>query len=392
MFDLNTANGVVKVYAETIEQEAISQIMGMANSPIGKDANIRIMPDAHAGAGCTIGTTMKITDKVCPNLVGVDIGCGVDLIKTTGKFEDRLEELDKVIREFVPFGMSVHGKQVVKDDYFKDLLCWDELSDATKAGALRSLGTLGGGNHFIEAYEDGHLSVHSGSRNIGYKVAEHYQKKAVQKCGQNVKEEFQRKVLEIEPSLRQGFIEEYKKSGLYVDKDLCWLEGEDMEAYLHDVEVMQRFAYYNRINILATITKNMGIDIAEVVATSVHNYIDTKNMILRKGAISAAYGERVAIPMNMRDGILVGYGKGNEDWNYSAPHGAGRLYSRSKANEIFTVDEYEESMKGIYTTCVSHSTLDEAPFVYKDYREIRDAIEPTVDVMYRLKPIYNFKA
>ena len=167
MFDLNTANGVVKVYAETIEQEAISQIMGMANSPIGKDANIRIMPDAHAGAGCTIGTTMKITDKVCPNLVGVDIGCGVDLIKTTGKFEDRLEELDKVIREFVPFGMSVHGKQVVKDDYFKDLLCWDELSDATKAGALRSLGTLGGGNHFIEAYEDGHLSVHSGSRNIG---------------------------------------------------------------------------------------------------------------------------------------------------------------------------------------------------------------------------------
>lgn len=392
MFDLNTANGVVKIYAETIEQEAISQIMGMANSPIGKNANIRIMPDAHAGAGCTIGTTMKITDKVCPNLVGVDIGCGVDLIKTTGVFEDRLEELDKVIREFVPFGMSVHGSQVVNDDYFKDLLCWDELMEATKAGALRSLGTLGGGNHFIEAYEGGHLAVHSGSRNIGYKVAEYYQKKAVKKCGDNLKEEFQRQLKEVEPSLRQGFIDECKKSGLYVDKDLCWLEGEDMQAYLHDVEVMQRFAYYNRIKILATITKNMNIDISEIVATSVHNYIDVENMILRKGAISAKYGECVVIPMNMRDGVLVGYGKGNEDWNFSAPHGAGRLYSRSKAKEIFTVDEYQDSMKGIYTTCVSQSTLDEAPFVYKDYREIRDAIEPAVDVMYRLKPIYNFKA
>ena len=198
--------------------------------------------------------------------------------------------------------------------------------------------------------------------------------------------------MELEPSLRQDFISEYKKAGLYVDKELCWLEDEDMEAYLHDVEVMQRFAYYNRIKILATITKNMNIDIEEVVATSIHNYIDTQNMILRKGAISANYGERVAIPLNMRDGILVGFGKGNEDWNYSAPHGAGRLYSRSKAKEVFTVEEYEKSMKGIYTTCVSQSTLDEAPFVYKDYREIRDAIEPTVDVMYRLKPIYNFKA
>lgn len=392
MFELNTANGVVKIYAETIEQEAISQIMGMANSPIGKDANIRIMPDAHAGTGCTIGTTMKITNKVCPNLVGVDIGCGVDLIKTTGKFEERLEELDKTIRQFVPFGMSVHGNQVVKDDYFKDLLCWEELSDATRAGALRSLGTLGGGNHFIEAYDDGHISVHSGSRNIGYRVAEYYQKKATQKCGQKEKNEFQKKLMELEPSLRQDFISEYKKAGLYVDKELCWLEDEDMEAYLHDVEVMQRFAYYNRIKILATITKNMNIDIEEVVATSIHNYIDTQNMILRKGAISANYGERVAIPLNMRDGILVGFGKGNEEWNYSAPHGAGRLYSRSKAKEVFTVEEYEKSMKGIYTTCISQSTLDEAPFVYKDYREIRDAIEPTVDVMYRLKPIYNFKA
>ena len=392
MFDLNTVNGVVKVYAKTIEQETISQIVGMANSPIGKNANIRIMPDAHKGTGCTIGTTMRITDKVCPNLVGVDIGCGVDLIKVNGILDDRLRELDTTIREFVPAGMSVHGSQAVEENYFKDLLCWNELSDATKAGALRSLGTLGGGNHFIEAYEGGHISVHSGSRNIGYKVAEYYQKKAIQKCGESIKEEFQKKLMATEPALRQGFIAEAKKNGLYFDKELCWLDGEDMKAYLHDVEVMQKFAYCNRIKILATITKKMNLDIEEVVATSVHNYIDTKNMILRKGAISAAHGERVVIPMNMRDGILVGVGKGNEEWNYSAPHGAGRLYSRSQAKEIFTVDEYAESMAGIYTTCVSQSTLDEAPFVYKDYHEIRDAIEPTVDVRYRLKPIYNFKA
>lgn len=392
MFDLETAHGIVKVYAETIEKEAVSQIVNMANSPIGENADIRIMPDAHAGAGCTIGTTMKITDKVCPNLVGVDIGCGVDLIKTTGNFEHRLDELDKIIREFVPFGMSVHGNQVVKDNYFKDLLCWNELSDATKVCALRSLGTLGGGNHFIEAYEDGHISVHSGSRNIGYKVAEYYQTKAVQKCGERVKQDFHEAIMGIEPEKRQAFIQKYKTSGRHFDKELCWLEGDDMKAYLHDIKVMQKFAYCNRIQILATIAKHMNINIAEVVATSVHNYIDTENMILRKGAISAGRGERVAIPMNMRDGILVGVGKGNAEWNYSAPHGAGRLYSRSKAKEIFTVDEYEESMKGIYTTCVSHSTLDEAPFVYKDYHEIRDAIEPTVDVMYRLKPIYNFKA
>lgn len=391
MFDINTANGVVKIYAETIEQDAISQIMNMANSQLGENADIKIMPDAHAGAGCTIGTTMKITDKVCPNLVGVDIGCGVDLIKVNGDFKNRLPELDEIIHKNIPFGTSVHGNEVIDQCFFEKMICWDSLSEATKATALRSLGTLGGGNHFLEAYEDGYIAVHSGSRNIGYKVASYYQKLATKTCGSNIKQEFHKRILELPEEDRQQFIDK-NRSRYYIDSELSYLTDSDMHDYLHDVEIMQKFAAKNRMQILATILKNMNLDIAEVVATSVHNYIDTKNMILRKGAISASKGERIAIPLNMRDGILVCTGKGNEDWNYSAPHGAGRLYSRSKAKEIFTVDEYRESMKDIYSTCVSESTLDEAPFVYKDYREIEKAIAPTVNIEYRLKPIYNFKA
>ena len=356
MFELNTSNGVVKIFAETIESEAISQIMNMANSPLGEGANIRIMPDAHAGAGCTIGTTMKIKDKVCPNLVGVDIGCGVDLISTNTDFSKRLEELDNIIHTEIPSGMSVYGDEVTNDKRFAKMFCWEKLSDVTKATAIRSLGTLGGGNHFIEAYEDGFISVHSGSRNIGYKVAEYYQNLAIQRYKQKENCDYKSLIQSIPPKERETFIKTYNKPTL--NTSLAWLEGEDMEAYLHDIEIMQQFAYHNRIQILATITKHMRCDISEIVATSIHNYIDTNNMILRKGAISANNGERLVIPLNMRDGVLICKGKGNEDWNCSAPHGAGRLYSRSKAKELFSVEEYEKSMKGIYTTCISQSTLD----------------------------------
>ena len=391
MFELNTKNGIVKVFAETIEQEAISQIYNMANSPIGEDANIRVMPDAHAGAGCTIGTTMKIKDKICPNLVGVDIGCGVDLIKLSGKLENRLDELDSAIREFIPYGMTVHGKETIDKKFFEKMLCWNELPEATRAGATRSLGTLGGGNHFIEAYEGGYISVHSGSRNIGYKVAEYYQKKAIKKSEENIKEEYKNHLLEIQPSERQKFIESNSCKREF-NKELCWLEGDDMQNYLHDINIIQEFAYLNRISILATIGRALDLDNTELIATSIHNYIDCKEMILRKGAISAKKGERIVIPLNMRDGVLVCEGKGNIEWNNSAPHGAGRLYSRSKAKELFTVEEYKKAMEGIYTTCISESTLDEAPFAYKDHKEIIKAIEPTVNILYNLKPIYNFKA
>lgn len=384
--EFTTKNGSVMVYAQTVEQEAISQILEMANSPLGENAHIRIMPDCHAGAGCVIGTTMKITDKVCPNLVGVDIGCGVDLVITDIDFASRLDELDRVIRENIPFGMETHKTE--KPWHFEQLRCWDKLDADAKERAKTALGTLGGGNHFIEAYHGGLLSVHSGSRNIGYKVAAYYQKLAETRIKEQNQILLKEKIKEIPPTERQEWIAKNKVS---VNRDLSYLTGQDMEDYLHDVAIMQQFANDNRFAMLSAITKAMSGTIREHI-NSIHNYIDTENMILRKGAISAQSGQLLVIPLNMRDGLLLCRGKGNADWNYSAPHGAGRLYSRSKAKEIFTVEEYAEQMQGIYSTCINESTLDEAPFAYKDYQEIMECVEPTVEIVDRFIPIFNFKA
>ena len=383
---LSSKHGDVIVYAKTVEPEAISQIVQMANSPLGENAHIRIMPDCHAGAGCVIGTTMKITDKVCPNLVGVDIGCGVDLVNTNIDFANRLEELDEVIRKYIPFGTTTHDDE--RPWTFEDLRCWKYLDKDTKDRAMRALGTLGGGNHFIEAYDYGWLSVHSGSRNIGLKVAQYYQKlaeKRIKEYNHNLKME---QIKDIEPSKREEWL---RKNKIFIDKDLCYLTGQDMDDYLHDIEVMQRFAVNNRQAMLDAIVKHMGGTILGRIS-STHNYIDTHNMILRKGAISAEKGEYLVIPLNMRDGLMICEGKGNPEWNCSAPHGAGRLYSRSKAKELFTVEEYAEEMQGIFSTCINESTLDEAPFAYKDYKEIMECVEPTVDIVERLIPIFNFKA
>ena len=382
----NTKYDDVIIYAKTIEQEAISQIIGMANSPLGKNANIRIMPDCHAGAGCVIGTTMKVSDKVCPNLVGVDIGCGVDLAWTDIDFSARLEELDSVIRKNIPYGMETHSEE--KGYSFEQLRCWEYLDRDTQTRAKTALGTLGGGNHFIEAYKDGYLAVHSGSRNIGYKVAAYYQSLAEKKIKEYNKKVLEKKMAYIPPREREGWI---KANKISVNRDLCYLTGKDMEDYLHDIVIMQEFAVANRKTMLDVIVKEMGGRIRKTI-TSTHNYIDVENMILRKGAISAQKGEMLVIPLNMRDGLLICSGKGNPNWNYSAPHGAGRLYSRAKAKEVFTVDEYAKEMKGIYSTCINENTLDEAPFVYKDYQEIMECVEPTVEIHDRLVPIFNFKA
>lgn len=382
----NTKYGEIEIYAKTVEQEAISQILEVANSPLGENAHIRIMPDCHAGAGCVIGTTMLIADKVCPNLVGVDIGCGVDLVKTDIDFEKNLEKLDEIIRRYIPFGMETHS--VEKKWNFEDLYCWQYLNIETKNRAKTALGTLGGGNHFIEAYKGGWLSVHSGSRNIGYKVAEYYQKLAEKRVKEHNSNLLKEKIKTVEPEMREKWLRENK---ITINKDLCYLTDEDMASYLHDVAIMQRFANDNRMEMLYKITTDMGGNVLEHI-NSIHNYIDTENMILRKGAISAQKGQLLVIPLNMRDGLLLCKGKGNDEWNYSAPHGAGRLYSRSKAKEIFTVGEYAEQMKGIFSTCINESTLDEAPFVYKDYQEIMDCIEPTVEILDRIIPIFNFKA
>jgi len=384
--ELETKYGLVKIYAKTIEDEAISQIIQMTNSPLGENSHTRIMPDAHAGKGCVIGTTMIITDKVCPNIVGVDIGCGVTLVKTDINFKENFEELDKTIRSFIPYGPAVH-KYTKKYD-FTALRCWNKLDKEVKNVANYCLGSLGGGNHFIEAYEDGYLAVHSGSRLIGKSVAEYYQKIA-EKSVLNKQIEIRNKMIqEIKPENQEKWL---KMNQIHINQSLSYLEGDDLKDYLHDINIIQKFAYDNRHAMLLTITKQLKGKILEEI-DSIHNYIDVKNMILRKGAISAQKDEILVIPLNMRDGMLICTGKGNPDWNYSAPHGAGRLYSRSESKDLITLDDYKEAMKGIYSTSVKLSTIDESPFVYKNYEEIMECIEPTVTINKRLIPIFNFKA
>lgn len=391
MKELNTKHGIVKIFARTIEDEAIGQITNLANSVLGEGANIRIMPDAHVGAGCVIGTTMIVVDKVCPNLVGVDIGCGVDLVKTDLDFGSRLQGLDDVIRKYVPFGKNHHGEVRTFRD-FSNLKCWDKLKHNTRETAFRSLGTLGGGNHFIEAYANGYLAVHSGSRNIGWRVAEYYQIQAEKQVMERMNAIKNETLQNIPAQDREDWLKE-NKSKVSIDKNLAYLVDDLMQDYLHDMDIMQEFAVANRKAMLNEIVDKMGGRIERQI-TSTHNYIDMSHgqIVLRKGAISAREGEDIVIPLNMRDGLLLCVGKGNADWNYSSPHGAGRLYSRSKAKQILRLDEYKESMHGIFSTCINQDTLDEAPFAYKDFNEIMELIEPTAEIKERLIPIYNFKA
>lgn len=378
----------VKIFAKTIGPEALEQIERMTASPIGQGSKIRIMPDCHAGAGCTIGTTMTITDKVCPNLVGVDIACGVMLARTNLDFEGRLEELDQVIRKVVPCGRQVHDPAAaIPYALLRYMECWGDLREETRVLADLSLGTLGGGNHFIEAYKGGLLCVHTGSRNIGLSVAKHYQAIAAKKLKTRERPDLSK----IEPRDREAALAEWKAAMRAFDTDLAYLEGEDMENYLRDCCILNQFATANRHTILKNIVHAMGGEI-EAGTDTIHNYIDTESRILRKGSVSAKEGERLVIPLNMRDGVLLCRGKGNPEWNYSAPHGAGRLYSRRKAKDIFTVEQYAEAMAGVFTTCIGEDTLDEAPFAYKDMAEIMECITPTVDILERLEPLYNFKA
>ena len=378
----------LKIFAQTIEPEAMAQIERMAASAVAEGSKIRIMPDCHAGKGCTIGTTMTIRDKVCPNLVGVDIACGVLLAYTDIQFENRLEKLDAAIRKRIPYGRAVHDQRQPTFTPLDHMYCWRDLKPETKDLAWRSTGTLGGGNHFIEAYEDGAMCVHTGSRNIGFAVAKYYQDIAVQKSKQRGRPDLS----QIEPRQREARLNEWKAAVKAAgSNDLAYLDGKDAVHYLHDCAIINDFAAMNRRTIIRSIVKEMGGYIYKWNDT-VHNYIDTDTGILRKGAVSAEFGQELTIPLNMRDGILVCIGKGNKDWNYSAPHGAGRLYSRGQAKRKFSLEQYEASMTGIYTTCVNFDTIDEAPFVYKDMEEIMTCIQPTVTVVKRLKPIYNFKA
>ena len=352
------------------------------------------MPDVHAGAGCTIGTTMTIHDRVCPNLVGVDIGCGMLAVKL-GRVRLDLDELDKAIRWNVPAGFCTHN-------YPKE---WFDLSGLKCVGidnsrALLSIGTLGGGNHFIEVDKDKSgglwLVIHTGSRKLGLEVANWHQHRAMEAMTKPTSEEISRVVAEYKAAGRQkeiaGALEELRKQHSdFGVPDLAYLTGELMDDYLSDMEIIQRYAEANRQAIAKAILKAMHI-VPQEQFTTVHNYIDHESMILRKGAVSAKKGERLIIPMNMRDGSLVCVGKGNDDWNQSAPHGAGRLMSRSKARESISIGAYRETMRNVHSSCISYDTIDEAPFAYKDMKEIIGCIGPTCDVLEIIKPIYNFKA
>lgn len=357
------------VFTKNIDAKTKEQIETIVNLPAFEGSKIRIMPDCHAGAGCVIGTTMTITDKICPNLVGVDIGCGVRAIQLC-QYNIDLEELDTVIRENIPYGFAIH-KTPLSEKYGEMEhrmcmmpFCFEDNADKEREILSRTFGSLGGGNHFIEVDRDGQdklwLLIHSGSRNPGLRVANFYQKLA-------------------------------QKKDTDVPKELACLSGTDAQRYLHDMRCMQCFAHINREAIATIIMKNMGLSWFDIIDTA-HNYIGDDN-ILRKGAVSARSNERFILPLNMRDGALICKGRGNQEWNCSAPHGAGRIMSRAEAKKMLKLKDFRQQMEGIYSTCISNNTIDESPMAYKDSEEIiNNARDTILDVEHVLHPVYNFKA
>lgn len=400
MFEIQGKVSTAVCYATVVEDGAIDQIRRMCDYDLTAGSRVRIMPDVHAGKGCTIGTTMTVTGKVCPNIVGVDIGCGMYTVRLAQRELD-FEKIDEAAH-FIPSGKRTWEGRMEKFD-LTGLRCYRSLKDTRRLG--RSLGTLGGGNHFIEIdrASDGtnYLVIHSGSRNLGKQVAELYQQLAVD-LHSGKEDYFRRKAQLIEDYKAQGrrteiqaalkaLKGEYTRKDPDVPADLCWLYGTFLEDYLHDVELCQQFARRNREKMAEILLERTGMTGVEAFHT-VHNYIDTREMILRKGAIAAHAGERVLIPINMRDGSVLAVGKGNAAWNFSAPHGAGRVMSRSQAKTALSMEDYRAAMTGVYTTSVNAGTLDEAPMAYKSMEDIIGVIRASVDVVDVLKPVYNFKA
>lgn len=404
MITLKGKYSEAKIFTDNIDQETISQILNLCNQDFTWKSKIRIMPDTHAGAGCVIGFTANLGDKVIPNIVGVDIGCGMLTIEL-GKVDIDLERLDNIIHTYIPNGKEVHPSKQTEFE-LKDLYCYRELKDTKRIE--RSIGTLGGGNHFIEVNEDDegnkYLVIHSGSRNLGKQVADYYQNLAIEL--RSGKEEYynkrdgiikvfkaQGRKDEIQKALKE-LEKQYTTSQPDYPRELCFLEGEYRDRYLWDMEVCQKYASLNRHIMADIIIREYFKD--EITKfpffQTIHNYINFNDNIIRKGSISAYEGQKVLIPINMRDGSILAIGKGNPDWNYSAPHGAGRLMSRSKAKETLKLEDFQETMQGIYSTTINQSTLDEAPMAYKPMEEILNNIQDTVEVIKIIKPLYNFKA
>ena len=387
----------VKIFAQTIEAEAKKQIENMAASEAYRDCQIRIMPDCHAGKGCTIGTVIETRGKVVPNTVGVDIGCGM-LVWDLGFVNIDMTILDRIINDNIPSGFNVHEKSLssalvslMHNEIQEFLPSWEQYFDLDYV--LRSLGTLGGGNHFIEVDVDDegrkYLVVHSGSRNLGVKICQHFQQLASRQCDNS--EERERIISELKAQGRQSEINDALRRLKPVPKDMAYLSGPMLGDYHDAMRLCHHYADLNRFLMAQTIIKGLELKSTGRVFTTMHNYIDTFG-IIRKGAVSAKKGEPLIIPLNMRDGSLLCTGKGNDDWLCSAPHGAGRLMSRAKAKETLSMDEYSKEMQGIYSTSVCESTIDESPMAYKSAEEIESLIGDTVEIVRRIKPIYNFKA
>lgn len=397
MFEIRGKYSTAKVFADKVDEDSVRQIYDLCNQQFTENERIRMMPDVHAGAGCVIGTTMTVTDRVVPNLVGVDIGCGMETVLIKGR-QLEPEQLDKFIKFNIPSGFSIRDKE----HRYTERLRLSELRCAKYISldrAYLSLGTLGGGNHFIEADkgESGiYIVIHSGSRHLGVEVAKHYQKRAVDELKHSGDADVKKLIAEMKSAGREKEINAaLKKLNMQAKKivpdHLAYVFGSAFDDYIHDMKIVQEFAMMNRKAMMDDIIRSMKLKVSDEF-TTVHNYIDTENMIVRKGSVSAQKGERLIIPINMRDGSLICIGKGNPDWNFSAPHGAGRLFSRSQAKQSFTVSEFKKQMAGIYSSTINSATLDECPMAYKSMNDIVDNIGDTADITEVIKPIYNYKA
>lgn len=387
-----------KVYTDTVEDAAYKQILNLMNQKFAEGSNIAVMPDCHSGVGCVIGLTMTITDKVVPNLVGVDIGCSVLVQKVDKSYHFNMGQVDKICHQDIPSGMNHNTKK----HRFAERVALEDIIAPVNAEKLKySIGTCGGGNHYIEIDEDAegnhYLVFHSGSRHLGIEVCKYYQNEAI-KYHKNQRRTKPEVIDQLKAEGRQSEIDTVLKANMAnqcpIPDEFAYLEGELMQNYLHDMKIAQDFAWWNREAMLDVMLSGLGIKKHQLLDKfcTMHNYVDLDNMILRKGSISLQKDELAIIPMNMRDGALLVRGKGNADWNFSGPHGAGRLMSRSKAKETLTMEAFKESMKDVYTTCVGTGTIDESPMAYKPMEEIVKNIEETAEIVKTIKPIYNFKA
>lgn len=392
------------IYTDLIEESAVSQIKTLCDQPFTKDCKIRIMPDVHSGSGCVIGFTADLGTLVIPNIVGVDIGCGM-LTVQLGKEEPDYSLLDQVIHQDIPAGRNVYDNPVIEFEKLQDLRCLQQIRDVSRINC--SIGTLGGGNHFIEVDKDDagnyYLVIHTGSRNLGKQVADYYQQLAIDKMIGKINLEEKRRAMiaeykaagrtsEIQQALKQ--VEKQSNNEDKTPKELCFLAGQDRDDYLHDMKICREYAVLNRRTIAERIIQKVfhtRLDSLPFFET-IHNYIDHESNIIRKGAVSAKRGEKLIIPINMRDGSLICVGKGNAEWNCSAPHGAGRLFSRAEARSRFSISDFSNEMSGVYTTSVCEATIDECPMAYKPIESILGNIAPTVDVVAIIIPTYNFKA